>query len=215
VTRFGEAEFARVKDIMPAYDYALQIMATKLRIIYMHYESVGDYNPINHIQSRLKSFESMAEKLSRKGLPLTAGAAREYLDDIAGVRVICSFAKDIATVVDTLERQQDIYVVRKTDYIESPKETGYRSYHLIVEVPIYLPADRIRVKAEVQIRTQGMDFWAGMEHKARYKNEGTIPPNLARELRVCSERIAELDRQMSLIHDKIRMFNDDENAAGE
>ena len=159
------------------------------------------YNPIEHIKARLKTPESIARKLYRRNLPLTAHAAVTNLHDIAGLRCICSYTKDIRLIADVLKRQPDLKLLSEKDYVEYPKTSGYRSHHLILDVPIYLTNRTELLPVEVQIRTQAMDFWATLEHKVRYKYNNQVPTSLSDELFEIAERITELDGRMSLIQD--------------
>ena len=164
-----------------------------------------DRNPIESIKSRIKSHESLIRKMRSRNIPLNLQAMEENITDIAGVRVICSFPEDIYTLAECLLRQDDITLIERKDYIQNPKESGYRSLHLIVEVPIFLQNQTRKMKVEVQLRTIAMDFWASLEHKLRYKKN--IPDDmaheLAEELRMCAEQSASLDQRMEDIKFRI------------
>ncbi len=205
--RFPAKEFEAIKGRMVYYNSALKTMQTRLEILREGYQTLESYNPIEHIAARIKSFDSMANKLRNKKLPLTLESLTENLNDIAGVRIICSFTKDIESIVAALKMQEDLNFLREMDYIREPKPSGYRSYHLILTVPVYLTDHVEHVKTEIQIRTQAMDFWASLEHKVRYKYEGEVPEHLANELRMCADKIDELDNRMYLIHDIINLIN--------
>jgi len=140
---------------------------------------------------------------------VTADNARKYLKDIAGIRIICSYAKDIYFLIDLLRSMPDVNVLEEKDYISTPKPSGYRSYHLIVEVPVFYSNETEHVKVEVQIRTEAMNFWSTLEHKVRYKYQDQIPLHLEEELVVCADRIAELDNRMYLIHEIVSLINED------
>jgi putative GTP pyrophosphokinase len=198
---FPPEEFAKLKKELVLFRCALSNMEMRVWTLLEEFQNLQSYNPIEHVKSRLKSPESIADKLTRRGLDLTAENARIHLTDIAGIRCICSYARDIITLADVITRQPDIKILKQRDYIETPKESGYRSYHLIIEVPIYLTEQTERLPVEVQIRTQAMDFWASLEHKVRYKFADGMPEAITRNLWECAEKIAELDKQMFQIQD--------------
>jgi len=198
---FSTEEFAKLKEKLTIYRCALKNMEARVDIMLEDFMHLQPYNPIEHVKSRLKSPERIAEKLQRRGFPITTEAAQRELTDIAGIRCICSYAKDIYQVADVFRRQQDIKILKERDYITTPKDTGYRSYHLIIEVPVYLTATTEYLPVEVQVRTQAMDFWASLEHKVRYRYSNQIPENLSRDLVRCAEQIAELDNTMYLIQE--------------
>ena len=202
---FPSEEFALLKDQQVLYRCALKNMEMRVDVLLEDFSHLQTYNPIEHIKSRLKSPESIADKLARLGHPLTAQSARKHLTDVAGLRCICSYARDIFHIVDTIKRQPDITVLSEKNYVTNPKPTGYRSYHLIIEVPVFLSDRTELLPVEVQLRTQAMDFWASLEHKVRYKYTGGMPEHLAHDLRECAEKIAELDNRMYLIQDLVDM----------
>ena len=183
------------------YRCALINMTTRMDILLEDFGNLQASNPIEHVKSRLKSPESIAAKLHRQNQELSADSAKKHLTDIAGVRCICPYTKDITYIAKVLKSQADLTVISEKDYITYPKPSGYRSYHLTFEVPIYLSSTEERLPVEVQIRTQAMDFWATLEHKARYKYQDAMPEHLAHELTECADKIAELDNRMSLIQD--------------
>ena len=160
-------------------------------------------NPIHHMESRIKSPQSIAQKLRRKNLPLTPESAMKNLRDIAGIRVVCAYLNDIYTIAGLLTRQDDIHLVQERDYIRNPKPNGYRSLHLIVEVPVFFSEGKLMLPVEVQIRTIAMDFWASLEHQIRYKEVVDVPENLNEELYDAAERISALDGDMQRIHDRM------------
>ena len=198
---FSAEEFAKLKQDLVLFRCALKNMETRVETLLEDFMHLQPYNPIEHVKSRLKSPESIAEKLHRRGYELTAQNARNCLTDIAGMRCICSYAKDIFLMADVFKRQQDIKIISNKDYVTDPKGSGYRSYHLIIEVPIYLTATTEYLPVEVQLRTQAMDFWASLEHKVRYKYNFQMPDTLSRELIECADKIAELDNRMYLIQE--------------
>ena len=207
--RFRAAEFEKLKNSLVIYRCALKIIETKLSNLSDCYSAFYEGNPIEHIEYRIKTAESIAGKLKARKLPLTAQAAVDNLTDIAGARVICSYAKNIAEIADIIRAQDDITVVSEKDYISKPKPSGYRSYHIVAEVRPGVLFGEQTCRAEIQIRTSAMDFWASLEHKARYKyGGGEIPEHLSRELRVCADKIHELDKRMYLIHELVELVNE-------
>ena len=208
------AEFQKMVDdffaIQCRYSAAMREVQTKLEILDDEFQMKHRRNPIHHMQSRLKSIQSMMEKLQRKQYAVSMQSAVENLNDIAGIRVVCSYVQDVYTVARLLTSQDDIRLVEMRDYIRSPKPNGYRSLHLIVEIPVFLQAGRTMVPVEVQIRTIAMDFWASLEHDLRYKARGCVPQDISDELQQVSEDIANLDRKMQSIHDLIDASIDEE-----
>ncbi|MCR5401573.1 MAG: GTP pyrophosphokinase family protein [Treponema sp.] len=187
------------QEIMMVYESAIKQIVTKLEILNKEYKVTGRRNPIETIKSRIKSPESIAEKLTSKNLPVTFQSMMDNLNDIAGVRVICPYISDIYTVKEMLLKQPDIVKIEEKDYISSPKESGYRSLHIVVETPVYLSHTEQHVKVEIQLRTIAMDFWASLEHELRYKTSSRVPESIRRELRHCAETIADTDREMEEI----------------
>ncbi|MCL2223965.1 MAG: GTP pyrophosphokinase family protein [Defluviitaleaceae bacterium] len=198
---FPAEEFARLKKELVLFRCALSNMEMRVWTLLEEFQNLQTYNPIEHVKSRLKSPESIADKLKRRGFDLTAENARNQLSDIAGIRCICSYERDILKLAEVITRQPDIKILKQRDYIENPKASGYRSYHLIIEVPIYLTEQTERLPVEVQIRTQAMDFWASLEYKVRYKFNDEMPEAITRNLWECAEKISELDKQMFQIQD--------------
>ncbi len=187
------------QKIMMVYESAIKQLETKLEILNKENKVNGRRNPIETIKSRLKSPDSIAGKLEKKHLPITFDAMIENLNDIAGIRVICPYISDIYKVRDILLKQPDIKLIKQNDYIENPKESGYRSLHIIVETPVYLSQSQHNVKVEIQLRTIAMDFWASLEHELRYKTSTKIPDSVRRELYRVAETIAMTDREMEEI----------------
>ena len=185
------------------YRAAIKEIKTKLEILDEEFQARYDHNPIHHMEYRLKSPQSIAGKMQKKGLEITAENIRKNLTDIAGVRVICNYLHDINRIANLLLRQDDITLVRKNDYISEPKKNGYRSLHLIVLVPIFL-ADRTEsVPVEIQIRTIAMDFWASLEHQLKYKGHSDMSEGLRERLKYCAESITRLDEEMQMIYEEI------------
>lgn len=193
------------KELMAYYQCALMEVETKFRVLNEQFSLAHDRNPIESIKTRVKSLESITEKLNRRNLPFSTQSIEENLTDIAGIRIICSFREDIYFLADCLLEQDDITLIQRKDYIENPKENGYRSLHLIVEVPIFLEHKKKMMKVEVQLRTIAMDFWASLEHKMRYKkNISTDQVKfLQEELSDCARQSAALDERMQNIRNVI------------
>lgn len=186
------------------YESAIREVKTKLEILDSEFRTKYAYNPIHHINDRLKSPQSMLEKLQRKGLPVSIQSVRENLHDIAGVRVICNYIDDIYTVADLLTKQDDVKLLTKKDYIKNPKPNGYRSLHLVIETPVFLSDRKELVQVEVQIRTIAMDFWASLEHELKYKTDTDVSTELAEQLRDCAETIAATDVRMQQIYKTLK-----------
>lgn len=201
------AEFQRMVDdffsIQCRYSAAMREVQTKLEILDDEFQIRHRRNPIHHMQSRLKTIKSMMDKLRRKQYAVSMESAVEKLTDIAGIRVICSYVQDVYTVARLLTSQDDVKLVEMVDYIRNPKPNGYRSLHLIVEIPVFLQEGRLMVPVEVQLRTIAMDFWASLEHSMRYKASGNVPEDICQELQQAGEDIAALDQRMQAIHDRI------------
>lgn len=192
------------KEVQLVYNSALKEIGTKLEILNDEFHHVHQYNPIEHIKARLKSPESIVKKLKKHGYESTIQNMVKYVNDIAGVRVICSFTSDIYRIAEMLINQNDIKVCSVKDYILNPKPSGYKSYHLIVTVPIFLSDRIIDAKVEIQIRTVAMDFWASLEHKIYYKFEGNAPEHIKRELVECAMMVSDLDARMLSLNDEVR-----------
>lgn len=190
--------------MMFLYNSALKEISTKIEILNDEFQHIHKYNPIEHVKSRIKSAESIVSKLKKEGYEATIENMVKYVNDIAGIRIICSFSSDIYRIAEMLARQNDIRIETCKDYIKEPKPSGYKSYHLIVSVPIFTSDDVIYTKVEIQIRTVAMDFWATLEHKMYYKMEGEVPDNLSQELRECAEIVSMLDDKMLSLNEEIR-----------
>ena len=201
---YDEAEEWR--KAMLLYESALKEVNTKLEILNSEFKLAHQYNPIEHITSRVKSPQSIAKKIRHKGLELTVENIMTYLNDVAGIRIICSFTSDIYRIADLITRQNDIRVIKVKDYIMQPKANGYMSYHMIVAIPIFLAGGPVDAKVEIQIRTIAMDFWASLEHKIYYKFEGNAPARIRQELKECAEMVSFLDQKMLRINDEVRVL---------
>lgn len=194
-----------MNELMAYYRCAIMEVETKFKVLDEQFSLEYDRNPIESIKSRLKSYESIIKKLKDKDLPFSLEAIQENIRDVAGIRVICSFPEDIYMLADCLLSQDDVKLIERKDYIKNPKKSGYRSLHLIIEVPIFLRNEKKSMKVEVQLRTIAMDFWASLEHKLRYKKNIDPKENemLEKDLVECSEISAALDKRMEEIRDRI------------
>ena len=204
--------YNEVKDWSSAlllYDAALKEINTKLEILNNEFKLAHQYNPIEHITSRIKSPQSIAKKLRHNEKDLTVENIVKYVNDVAGIRIICSFTSDIYRIADLIAKQGDIKVLKIKDYIMRPKENGYTSYHMIVSTPVFLSDRTIDTKVEIQIRTIAMDFWASLEHKIYYKFEGNAPEHIRKELKECSEIVAYLDQKMLSLNEEIKVLSKD------
>ncbi|MDE5598689.1 MAG: GTP pyrophosphokinase family protein [Lachnospiraceae bacterium] len=194
------------KEVTLIYNSALKQISTKLEILNDEFQHVHRYNPIEHIKSRIKTPESIVKKLKRHGYESTIGNMVRYVNDIAGIRVICSFTSDIYQIAEMISNQSDISVMSVKDYIVNPKPSGYKSYHMLVTIPVYL-SDRIeQTKVEIQIRTVAMDFWASLEHKIHYKFEGNAPEHIKEQLVECSRIVSNLDARMLSLNEEIQQL---------
>lgn len=188
---------------MMAYKFAIDEMNTKINILKDEFNYIHDYNPIEHVKSRLKSPESIFKKVNRKGYKLSLPEIKENVRDIAGIRITCSFISDIYEMSKMIAKQKDIRVVDYKDYIKNPKSNGYQSLHLILEIPIFMSDREVKTYVEVQIRTIAMDFWASLEHKIYYKYNKEVPTKMIDELRDAAILAAGLDRKMERLHKEI------------
>jgi putative GTP pyrophosphokinase len=191
------------KSIMFLYDSALKEINTKIEILNGEFVHIYGHTPIEHIKSRLKTPESIVKKLKLDGQEVTIDNMVEKLSDIAGIRIICSFTQDIYQIADMIARQKDVSVLYVKDYIKQPKPNGYKSYHMVVTIPIYLANGPVDTKVEIQIRTVAMDFWASLEHKIYYKFEGNAPDSLQAELKACADMVDVLDAKMFSLNQSI------------
>lgn len=199
VTRFGML-----------YKFALEEISTKVNILKEEFHLIHDYNPIEHVSTRVKSAESIIRKARRKNLPLSLEAIRENIKDIAGIRIICSFVSDIYRISEMIQSQSDIEVIEVKDYIKNPKPNGYRSLHIVMTIPVFM-SDRVEhVHVEMQIRTIAMDFWASLEHKIYYKYDKNIPEHLSSQLKEAADTVSELDRKMEHINKEINILKEND-----
>lgn len=202
------AELREMRDglqrFLMEYRFGLQEVETKIGILRDEFLLTHDYNPIEHVSSRVKSPDSLVEKVQRKGVEADFASIRRSITDIAGVRITCSFVADVYRLFDLLTAQDDVRVIQVKDYIAAPKPNGYKSLHAIVEVPVFLSTGRIEVPVEVQFRTIAMDFWASLEHKIYYKYATRVPDELLESLKDAADTAAELDERMERLHREIR-----------
>ncbi|MGY0694184.1 GTP pyrophosphokinase [Virgibacillus sp. FSP13] len=188
---------------MMTYKFGLDEMNTKFRILKEEFQHIHDYNPIEHIKSRLKSPESILKKMYRKNHEITLESIKQNIHDIAGIRVVCSFISDIYKISEMIQQQNDVTVIECKDYIQNPKPNGYKSLHLILSVPVFMSDREEQVFVEIQIRTVAMDFWASLEHKIYYKYDKSIPENLTKELKDAATVANELDKRMEQLQRQV------------
>lgn len=200
------------KEVNLVYNAALKQVETKIEILNDEFQHVHRYNPIEHIKARIKTPESIVKKLKRHGYESTIDNMVRHINDIAGIRIICSFTSDIYRIAEMLRQQKDIQVVAIKDYITYPKASGYKSYHMIVTVPVYLSDRIVDTKVEIQIRTVAMDFWASLEHKIHYKFEGDAPEHIKSELVECAKLVSDLDIRMLSLNEEILALGQAKNS---
>ena len=198
--------------VMLLYESAIKKFRTKVEILNDEFQQVHQYNPIEYIKTRVKTPESIVKKLKKNGYDISIPNMIEHCNDIAGVRIVCSFTSDIYQIAEMIGRQADVTVVSIKDYIKNPKASGYKSYHMIVTLPVYLSNRVVDTKVEIQIRTVAMDFWASLEHKIHYKFEGDAPQHIKDELVECAHLVSDLDDKMLSLNDEIIKLS---NVAGD
>ena len=205
--KVNDADVDSWKEVILIYSSALKQISTKLEILNDEFQHVHSYNPIEHIKSRIKTSESIVCKLKKNGYESTIDNMIRHVNDIAGIRVICSFTTDIYRSAEMIENQSDINVLSVKDYIKSPKSSGYKSYHMIVSIPIYLSDKTVDAKVEIQIRTVAMDFWASLEHKINYKFETNVPEHIKKELYDCAQMVSDLDAKMLSLNEEVQQIS--------
>ncbi len=198
------AQFRAFATLMAYYRCAMMEVETKLHVLNQDFSLQHDRNPINSIQSRLKSPASIRDKLLRRGLPTTVDAIAAHLNDVAGVRVVCAFPRDVYTLAAALLSQDDVQLIEKKDYIQHPKKNGYRSLHLIVAVPIFLAREKRIMRVEIQLRTIAMDTWASLEHQLHYKKDRAFTERMTQELTACADLSAQLDQRMDALREQVQ-----------
>lgn len=209
-----ENELAKLDNIMIKYISALKVLETQLEIINDDFKYIKKYNPIEHIKSRIKSADSIIKKLEKNNLDFSLEAIEENINDIVGIRIICSFESDVFELINIIRNSNIIHVIKEKDYITNPKPSGYRSYHMIVEVPVELINDKVMVKAEIQIRTMAMDLWASLDHKLNYKNDYTTNV-ISSRLRKVSDSLNKVDNEMMellSIENDVKLLNEGDNS---
>ena len=192
--------------LMSYYKCAMMEIETKFNVLNEEFSLQHDRNPISSVKCRLKSPGSIVNKIKKNGLPYNLEVVEEHIRDVAGVRVCCAFIEDVYMLADALLNQDDVVLIEKKDYIANPKPNGYRSLHLIVEIPIFLANEKRKMKVEIQLRTIAMDFWASLEHQLRYKKDFEFTQSMADELLSCAELSAALDRKMDALRDQVLNF---------
>ena len=200
----ADTQVANWKEATLVYTAALRQINTKVEILNDEFQHVHQYNPIEHIKSRLKTPESIVRKLKLNGYESTIENMIRYVNDIAGIRIICSFVSDIYRIADMIRSQSDVQVIMVKDYIQNPKPSGYKSYHMLITIPVFLSDRTVETKVEIQIRTVAMDFWASLEHKINYKFEGNVPEHVRADLIECSSMVSALDNRMQELNDEIK-----------
>ena len=198
-------EYAKVVGV---YEAAIREINARLRTLDSEFSFRHQHNPIHHIESRVKSLGSIVKKLHDTGIPISMDNAKKNLHDIAGVRVVCCYVDDIYKISDLLLKQDDISLILEKNYIKNPKPNGYRSLHIVVDVPIYMSQGRLFIPVEIQIRTVAMDFWATLEHGIRYKATDQVPQSIVDELRGCADVITQTDHKMQEIFKALQMVHD-------
>lgn len=206
----ANAQIDQWTSIMFLYNSALKEISTKIEILNNEFIHIYNYTPIEHVKSRLKTPESIVKKLKREHEEVTIDNMIQKLSDIAGIRIICSFTSDIYQIADMIAKQSDVTVLYVKDYIKTPKPNGYKSYHMVVTIPIYLTDGPVETKVEIQIRTVAMDFWASLEHKIYYKFEGNAPDYLEKELKACADMVDMLDAKMFSLNKAILAIGEEQ-----
>ena len=199
-----QVQYREFSKLMAYYRCAMMEVETKLNVLNQEFSLRYDRNPISSIKTRLKSPLSIRGKLERRGLDVSVESIEHNLNDVAGVRVVCSFPEDVRTIAKALLNQDDVMLIERKDYILNPKPNGYRSLHLIVAVPIFLAHEKRTMRVEIQLRTIAMDFWATLEHQLRYKKDVDFTDEMAKELKFCADLSAELDRRMDALRDQVQ-----------
>ena len=199
-----------LEGLILKYTAALKTLETEISILLQDYEYKNNYNPVEHIKSRLKSYDSASKKLISKGYEVNTTNIEKHVHDMVGLRIVCSFLSDVYEIVKIIENSDQITVHDKEDYITNPKETGYSSYHLNVYIPVYLIDGVELVEAEIQIRTVAMDFWASLDHKITYKFKGEIPEEIKDEMHKCAEDIHALDQKMLTLNKEMQIIKEDQ-----
>jgi len=196
------------KELMLKYNFALEILKTEINILVKNFEYKNNYNPVEHIKSRIKTKESAIKKLDKKGYDLTFENLERHVHDMVGIRIVCSFLSDVYDIVELIKNSKQFKILEEKNYIDNPKDSGYVSYHLNLLVSIHLDEKTEYVEAEVQIRTIAMDFWASLDHKIRYKFPSEIPSEVKEEIYNCSLDIRKLDDKMEKLNKIMKKYNE-------
>ena len=194
------------KEVMLKYNFAKSVLETELNILIDEYEFVHGYNPVEHTKSRIKSLDSAIKKLKRKNFEITTDNLVRYVNDMVGIRIVCSFLSDVYDMVDIIKSSKQFIVKNESDYIKNPKSSGYTSYHLNILVPIHLLNKTEYVEVEIQIRTVAMDFWASLDHKLRYKLPRNIPNELEQQMNDSARAMIDLDKKMNDLNISVKEF---------
>ena len=205
-------DFKELNDwetVIFVYQSALKQVETKIDILNGEFQHRHKYNPIEHVKSRIKTPESIVKKLKRHGYESSIENMVRYVNDIAGIRISCSFTSDIYLIADMISKQNDLTILARRDYMKNPKKSGYRSYHMLVTTPVFLSDSIIDTKVEIQIRTVAMDFWASLEHKIYYKYEGNTPEYIKKELKECADLVTFLDSKMLATNEEVRSIREE------
>lgn len=208
--KMSQEEMLEWRKLTKLYEFGVHEIHTKIKILIEELFVFYQESPVEHIKTRVKTPQSIIKKLERRNIDATPENAKEYLTDIAGIRIICSFTSDIYKIFEMLENQNDIKLIKYKDYIQSPKKSGYQSLHMIISIPVFLSNGEVDVPVEIQIRTIAMDFWASLEHKLKYKYEEKAPKHIEDELRDCAMRINDLDSRMLRIKFEIDNFSEED-----
>lgn len=195
-----------LSKVILSYKFARNDVLSKIKILQEEFKLIHEYNPIEHVTSRIKEPKSILKKLQHKNLPVTIENVQNYIRDVVGIRIVCSFEEDLYRIADMICQQRDITLIEKKDYIQHPKENGYRSLHLITKVPVFLSTEKREVFVEIQLRTIAMDFWASLEHKIYYKYQQAIPDHIRTGLKEAAEQAAELDKKMANLNKEINIL---------
>lgn len=199
------------RDLLLVHKFAVDEIKTKLNILDEEFRNIHDYNPIEHIRYRVKKPNSIIDKMQRIGIEPTIENAKKYIFDIAGIRIICAFTADIYRIADLLSMQDDLKIIETKDYINNPKENGYKSLHVHIEIPVFLSSGLVPVRIEIQLRTIAMDFWASIEHKIYYKYREQAPSHIQAQLKECANLISKLDDRMFELKNTITELDFDDN----
>lgn len=200
-----------MQDLEVEYNFGLKMLETELDILIKEFTREKKYNPVEHTKSRLKSIDSIKKKLIRKNLEITRENAEKNVHDIIGLRIVCTFVSDVYDIVQMIQNSKEIRIIDKKDYIKTPKESGYSSYHLIVLIPVYLASGVKYMEAEIQIRTVTMDFWASLDHKIRYKFLGEIPEEVENQMAKYSQEVKAIDEKMLTLNELVNKYNEKED----